>query len=273
MAKNMMQREKFISKIIFYISISMLVIIGAIVIIGPLIYNQDPNFVNLLEMNEAPSKIHLLGTDDLGRDVFVRLINGGRVSLAIGLLVTFMQLAIGVTLGMISGYFGGIIDQICVKISELIQCFPFFILAIALSSIVGGGFVSVVIILGIIGWPSAFFIIRSETIKLRKMEFILASKTLGSSNIGILKRHIYPNIKNLIIIQVTLATSSAILSESSLSFLGMGIMPPQSSWGNLLANARNMSILVNEKWQWLPAGIMIFIVVFAINLVGNYLNE
>lgn len=240
---------------------------------APVVTPYNPDEVNLLAIDEPPSKGHILGCDALGRDVFSRLLYGGRISIVVGIVVAFIQLTIGVGLGMSAGYFGMWIDIGLVKCAELIQCFPFFILAMSLVSIIGPGFKSVVLILGIIGWPSIFFVIRADTLKLREAEFVLASKALGASHFRLLHRHILPHIKHLMLVQVTFSVASAILSESSLSFLGMGIMPPNSSWGNMLSAARTMSVLKYNWWQWLPAGMSIFLVVLSVMVIGRQLNK
>lgn len=250
-----------------------LIVFTAMCVFAPVISPYNPDEVNLLAIDEAPSKNHILGCDALGRDVFSRLLYGGRISIVIGIVVALIQLTIGLGLGMSAGYFGTWIDIGLVKAAELIQCFPFFILAMSLVSIIGPGFKSVILILGVIGWPSIFFVIRAETLKLREAEFVLASKTIGASHFRRLHRHILPHIKHLLLIQVTFSVASAILSESSLSFLGMGIMPPNSSWGNMLSAARTMSVLQNNWWQWLPAGMSIFTVVLSVMVIGRQLNK
>jgi peptide/nickel transport system permease protein len=240
---------------------------------APLLTNYDPNDVDLISADSPPNSSHLLGCDELGRDIYSRMLYGGRISMTVGFTVAFIQLTIGVGMGMTSGYFGGWIDIMMMKFAELIQCFPFFILAISLVSVVGAGFWSVVIVLGVLGWPSIYFIIRAESLKLRESEFVLAAKTLGASGARVIFKHILPNVAPLMLVQVTLSISSAILSESSLSFLGMGIMPPNSSWGNILMAARTMSVLKNNWWQWMPAGICIFFVVLCVNLIGQKLSK
>lgn len=258
-------------KLVFFSIILMLIII--VCVFAPFITPIDPDVVDLLSIDQPPSVKHLLGTDALGRDNFSRLLYGGRISIAVGIIVATLQLFIGVGLGMMSGYYGGWIDIVMLKIAELIQCFPFFILTMALVSVVGSGFMSVILVLGTIGWPSIFFVIRAETLKLREEEFVLASRVLGASHHRILYKHILPHVTHLMWTQMTISVSAAILSESSLSFLGMGIMPPHSSWGNILTAARTISVLKHNWWQWLPAGISIFIVILSIMMIGGALNS
>lgn len=270
---NIHNKNRKNSRKLVIVLILFLVLITGICIFAPFLTKYDPNSVDLISMDRPPDHEHILGCDSLGRDIYSRLLYGGRISMAVGFFVALIQLTIGVGMGMASGYFGGWIDICMIKIAELIQCFPFFILAISLVSVVGVGFWSVVIVLGVLGWPSIFFVIRAESLKLRESEFVLAAKTLGASPIRILHKHIFPNVTQLMLVQITLSISSAILSESSLSFLGMGIMPPDSSWGNILMSARTISVLKNNYWQWLPAGICIFTVVLTVNVIGNRINK
>ncbi|MCT4634229.1 MAG: ABC transporter permease [Firmicutes bacterium] len=257
----------------FLIIILILSLLAIVCIFAPYFSSYDPNKVDLRSIDNPPSKEHILGCDSLGRDIYSRVLYGGRVSIAVGFAVALIQLTIGVSFGMTAGYYGGWIDIVMMKFAEMIQCFPFFILAISMVSLIGEGFWSVVIILGILGWPSIFLVIRAETLKLRDQEYILAAKVLGAGRPRILVKHIFPHVTGLMLVQVTLSISSAILSESSLSFLGMGVAPPHSSWGNILMAARTMSVLQNNWWQWLPAGLCIFFVVLSVNVLGKGMYE
>lgn len=241
--------------------------------IGPLFIKQDISSVDLYNISSPPSGEHLLGTDDLGRDVLARLLYGGRVSLLVGVFATMLQVMIGTILGVLAGYFGGAIDAIIMRIVDIAMCFPFFIVAIALAAIVGPSVVNLIIIIAILSWTDIARIVRAEVLSIKERDFIMASKAIGFNNLDIILKHIIPNVLSSILVATTLSMATAILMEASLSFLGMGVKPPMPSWGNMLTAAQNMKTLSSEWWLWIPPGFMIIISVLAINFLGEGLRR
>lgn len=254
------------------IGTSILITLIIVSFIGPLFIKQDISSVDLYNISSPPSGEHLLGTDDLGRDVLARLLYGGRVSLLVGLFATMLQVMIGTILGVLAGYFGGVIDAIIMRIVDIVMCFPFFIVAIALAAIVGPSVVNLIIIIAILSWTDIARIVRAEVLSIKERDFIMASKAIGFNNLDIILKHIIPNVLSSILVATTLSMATAILMEASLSFLGMGVKPPMPSWGNMLTAAQNMRTLSSEWWLWIPPGFMIIISVLAINFLGEGLR-
>ncbi len=254
-----------------------LIVIGILIIISilaPYIVKQNPNANDLYNMYAAPNGKHVLGTDEVGRDVFSRLIYGGRVSLLVGgVSAMFVQLVLGIILGTISGYFGGFIDKVIMMIVDIIMCFPFFVIAITIAAIVGPNIWNLIGIIGLLSWPKVARIIRAEIMSLKDNDYIMAAKAMGLNNREIIITHLLPNVISPIIVSATLAIAEGILSEAALSFLGMGVRPPMPSWGNMLSSAQNVTTLQRQWWLWVPAGTMVIIVVMSINLLGDGLRD
>ena len=255
------------------IGTSILITLIIVSFIGPLFIKQDISSVDLYNISSPPSGEHLLGTDDLGRDVLARLLYGGRVSLLVGVFATMLQVMIGTILGVLAGYFGGVIDAIIMRIVDIVMCFPFFIVAIALAAIIGPSVVNLIIIIAILSWTDIARIVRAEVLSIKERDFIMASKAIGFNNLDIILKHIIPNVLSSILVATTLSMATAILMEASLSFLGMGVKPPMPSWGNMLTAAQNMRTLSSEWWLWIPPGFMIIISVLAINFLGEGLRR
>ncbi|WP_315167599.1 oligopeptide ABC transporter permease [Metaclostridioides mangenotii] len=237
--------------------------------VGPLIINQDISAVDLYNLSASPSSEHLMGTDELGRDTLVRLLYGGRVSLIVGIFATLLQVGIGIILGVLAGYFGGAIDIIIMRIVDVVMCFPFFIVAIALASVVGPSIYNIIFIIAVLSWTDVARIVRAEVLSVKERDFIMASRAVGFNNFDIISEHIIPNILSSVLVAMTLSMANAILTEASLSFLGMGVRPPMPSWGNMLTAAQSMRTLSSEWWLWIPPGFMIIISVLSINLIGE----
>ncbi|TQO59008.1 ABC transporter permease [Paraclostridium bifermentans] len=266
--RNIMKKNKLI-----FLGASILLILAVVSFIGPLFINQDISSVDLFNISASPNSEHLLGTDELGRDVLIRLLHGGRVSLMVGIFATIIQVTIGVILGLAAGYFGGVVDSIIMRIVDIIMCFPFFIVAIALAAVVGPSVTNLIIIIAILSWTDIARIVRAEVMSIKERDFIMASKGIGFNNIEIIIKHIIPNLMSSILVAMTLAMANAILMEAALSFLGMGVKPPMPSWGNMLTAAQNMRTLRSEWWLWIPPGVMIITSVLAINFLGEGLKR
>jgi peptide/nickel transport system permease protein len=253
--------------------LSIIIVLIIVTLLAPIITSFDRDSVDLLNIESNPSGKHILGTDELGRDVFTRLIYGGRVSLSVGIVATMIELIIGITLGTISGYFGGAIDKIIMGLVDIIMCFPFMVIAITMASILCLSIWNVIIIIGILDWTKITRIVRAEVLAIKQREFIEAAKATGLNNKDIILKHIIHNIYAPIIVYGTLGIAHGILSEAGLSFLGLGVKQPQPSWGNMLSAAQNMRVLESEWWLWMPPGIMVFLTIISINFLGDGLRD
>ncbi len=243
------------------------------VIAAPLISQHDPNAIRLQYRNAPPSSTHWLGTDHLGRDVFARVLYGGRVSLAVGVVGISIAVAIGVILGTISGFLGGKVDSSLLKFSEIVMSFPGFIIILTLVSILGPNLITVMAVLGFIQWTGIFRIVRNQLLSLREQEFVVAARSLGAGWATLAFRHLLPNAMAPVIVGATLGIAGMILTEAGLSFLGVGVQVPTPSWGNMLAAAQNLAALRNHWWTWVPPGLAITLAVLCINFIGDALRD
>ncbi len=227
---------------------------------------------------EKPCKIHLLGADKLGRDVFSRLLYGARYSLGVAIIGTVITFVIGAIVGGISGYFGGKTDAFIMRIVEILMSIPTFYLLLSLRSVFplemssAQIFLMIVVILSLIGWAGLARVVRGMVLSIREKEFVLAAKTYGSGTLRILRKHILPNTYYYLFVSATLAVPAYILGEAALSLLGLGIQEPQPSWGNMLSEVRNINVLSSHPWMLAP-GIAIFITVLAFNILGDSLAK
>lgn len=264
---------KFLHNKVAMICVVILMVLVAVSVFAPVIAPYDFENVDLFQMRQGPSKDHLLGTDNVGRDVLTRLFYGGRASLMVGVSAMMIQLLFGTFLGAISGYYGGIIDYILLHIADAVMCFPFFVIALSVVAVVGPGTMKLVIMIGCLMWPNLFRIVRTEVKGMKDSDYIMAARAMGMSSGEIIVKHVLGNILSPVLVAATLAVARGIILESSLSFLGMGVQPPMASWGNMLADARNMSTLINNWWMWVPAGMLVTLTVLSINSIGEGLRD
>ena len=242
-------------------------------VLAPILAPYEINEVDLFNIESAPSREHLLGTDDLGRDVFSRLLYGGRISMSVGLLASLSQIILGTLAGAIAGYYGGLVDSVIMRVVDVIMCFPFFIVAIALASFVGPSMRNIIFIIALIYWTNVARIVRGEVLSLKKREFIEAARAFGLRNQEIIRIHIVPNVMASVTVYATLAIANGILTEASLSFLGLGVKPGIPSWGNMLSSAQSMRVLQSQWWLWIPPGLMVLLTVLSINFLGDGLRD
>jgi len=223
-------------------------------------------------------QLYLLGTDINGRDVFSRLLFGGRISMTVGFLSLFIVFPIGLLYGGISGYFGGIVDTLMMRFAEAIMAIPSFYLLIILAAILPSGMTSIqrfcliIVILALIGWAGFARVVRGMVLSIKKEDFVQAEKTMGASNLRIILKHILPQTTSYVIIAMTLSVPSYILAESGLSFLGLGIQQPDASWGNMLKEAQEFTNILYRPWLLAPGG-LIFVAVLAFNLLGDAIRD
>lgn len=239
----------------------------------------EPDEMNFTMMRKPPSAKHWLGTDELGRDYLTRVLYGGQISMQVGLFAVLISVFAGALVGGIAGFYGGKIDHLLMRFTEIVMSFPFLPLAITIAAVIGtrvkpeNKMYIVMAIIGLLSWPSLARIIRGQILSLREQEFILATRALGLSDARVIIRHLLPNTIGYIIVHATLRMASAILIESGLSFLGLGVVPPVPTWGNLVLYARDLYTLTYRPWLWVPPGIFIFLAVMSINLVGDGLRD
>ncbi|ABR49063.1 binding-protein-dependent transport systems inner membrane component [Alkaliphilus metalliredigens QYMF] len=255
------------------VGLTIIVTLSLLAIFAPWITPHERDAINLANSNMAPNAENWLGTDSLGRDIFARLIYGARVSLTVGFVATGIRMVIGVVLGGIAGYYGKAVDGFIMRVADVFACFPFLPIAITFVALLGPSIYNIMLVIGLIGWPGIARIVRAEILSLREREFMEAATALGISDFRKITRHLIPNTMASIIVSATLGIAAAILTESSLSFLGLGVSPPQPTWGNMLTEAQNQYVLQNRWWQWIPPGLLIFLVVMSLNLLGDGLRD
>ena len=247
------------------------VVLIVIALAAPLIAPRDPNVQETSRRLEAPSREHVLGLDDLGRDVFSRIVWGARVSLRVGFSVVLLASIVGVTLGAISGYFGGFIDVAVMRLCDILLAFPGILLAIALVAVLGPSLNNVILALATIGWVSYARLVRGQVLKVREMEYVTAAKAMGARSPRVIALHVLPNVINPVIVMATLGLAGSILAEAALSFLGLGVQPPTPSWGAMLTAGRRYLGLANHLAIY--PGIAIMLAVMGLNFLGDGLID
>jgi len=273
-------RNERLASTIYFLRRNPRMIVGGTIVLAwlfvaafaPFIAPYDPIKVNVIDSLQAPSWTHWLGTDDLGRDVFSRVLWGSRISLSVGLISVTIGLLVGTSLGLAAGYLGGKFDLLIMRGIDALLAFPALILAIAITSALGPQIQNAMIAIGIVAIPAYARLTRGQVLAVRAREFIVAARTIGASPLRIVLRHIFPNVMNALIVQATLSTAFAILAEAALSFLGLGPQPPYPSWGQDINYSQRY--LPNLKW-WMSVGpgIAIFTAVFAFNFLGDALRD
>ena len=221
----------------------------------------------------APSAVHWLGTDDVGRDVLSRLICGGRISLLVGFASAAINLAVGVPLGLLAGYRRGKWEFWIMRLADVFQSFPSIVLILCLVTLVGASVLNLVLVIGLLGWPGIARLVYGNVLSVREKEYILAVRALGARTGTILVRNVLPTGGAPVWAALGQRVGRAILSESSLSFLGVGIRAPQASWGNLMQSATSLAVLTGRPWVWLPPGILIILTVVCLQILGNALRD
>lgn len=253
-----------------------LLMLGAIAfaaMVVPFIYNVDPDITDLAIGFQPPGPDHLLGTDRIGRDLLARLLYAGRVSLSVGVAAALFATLLGLVIGLIAGMFGGWIDALLMRVTDTVLAIPTLIAIAIVVSIVGTGLEIVVLFIGLFSWPEAARVVRSVVLSLREQDFVMAARALGATNGRIIRKHLIFHALAPLTVTGTFTVAIALLTEASLSYLGIGVKPPQPSWGNMLYDAQQLFILRDFPWYWLPPGLAIFVTVLAVNLVGDGLRD
>lgn len=244
------------------------------VILIPIFMKLDPYTTDrAVGFNKAPCSGHPLGTDDVGRDLFARLLYGGRISLFVGIMSTIISVLIGIPLGLIAGYFRGIAETVIMRVADAFMSFPAMVLILVLVAVFGPSILTVTVVIGVLGWTAIAKLIYGNVLSIREREYIQATKAIGMSTPKILLSEVLPNAIPPVWANISFRVAGAILTESSLSFLGMGVQTPQASWGNIIFAAQNLLVLTARPWVWFPPGICIILVVVGFNFIGEGVRD
>lgn len=254
------------------VSMVCVLVLALLALLAPVIAPYDPEEI-VGSFSAAPSSENLLGTDQIGRDVLSRLLYGMRVSILVGIVTTLISTVIGVILGLIAGYFSGPVDMMIMRVTDMIMSFPYILLVLVAASMFRPGFWSIVLILGFVNWPGVARLVRGNVLALRETNFVKGSIVAGMPTRHILFSEILPNTMAPILVYATSVLALSILDEAALSFLGLGIQAPASSLGNMLNGAQSLTVLTKLPWLWLPPGIVIIVLVIAINFIGDAMRD
>ena len=253
------------------ISLAVVSLLGACCLAAPLLAPYPLDAINLESLRAPPSAAHLMGTDDLGRDVFTRLLYGGRISITIGLLAALVGTGLGALIGAVAGFLGRRVDAVLMRFTDVAFAIPTLPLLIVLSGYSRAALVSMIVIIGGLSWMGTARVVRSEVLTIRAMPYLEAARALGAAPVTMIRRHALPNALGPLIVGATLAVGNAIMIESSLSFLGLGVQPPTPTWGNMLMDSQ--ATMASKPWLTLFPGTAILLVVLAINFIGEGLRE
>jgi len=255
------------------LGLCLLMLAVLLVVLLPPIMKLDPISSDYAAVNAVPGGAHLLGTDAIGRDIFARLVYGGRTSLLVGLLSTLISCALGVPLGILAGYLRGHVETVIMRAADIFMSFPSIVMILVLVSVLGPSVWSVTLVIGVLGWTQFARLIYGSVLSVTQEEYVTSAKAIGTRTLPTILRYVLPNAVAPILIALTLHLAEAILTESSLSFLGLGVQPPQASWGNMLHDAQSLTVLSRRPWIWLPPGIAILTTVLSINFLGDGLRD
>lgn len=244
-----------------------------IAVFAPWLGTMDPTKTSLADSLQSPNREHWLGTDLTGRDVWSRLAYASRVSLIAGVGSIAIAVTIALVLGSLSGYYGGIVDMVIMRFTDVIMCIPGLIIIMALVAVIGPGLINIIIAIGVLGWTGMTRLLRAQILAVREREYVTSARCSGASNRRIMLRHVLPNAYQPVLVAATLGVAGAILTEASLSFLGFGILPPTPSWGEMLNSAKSLTRLQENPWLWVPPGMAILLTVLAINFIGDGLRD
>lgn len=265
--------RKLLANKLSMIGIVIFVAILILCILAPIFTPYNPTKPDLKARLQAPSPEHIFGTDKVGRDIFTRILYGGRISIFVGFGSALLVTLIGVSLGAIAGYIGGWLDAVIMKLSELLMAFPQIILVLMLVSMTGPSIWNLILIFSLTGWPSMYRMTRSQMLSLREREYVQALRAFGIGTMRIAYKHILPNAIGPIIVNITLSTAMFILQEASLSFLGLGVPLDIATWGNIINVAQDLTVLKDNWWIWMFTGIFITLFVLSINFIGDGLRD
>jgi peptide/nickel transport system permease protein len=269
-------RKKFLKNKLAMTSLIFLIIVSILSFLAPYITTADITRINIGEMSLKPSADHWLGTDKSGRDVFTRLLYGGRISLMVGISCTVFVIFLGTLIGSIAGYFGGSIDNLLMRFTDFVLNFPFLVFVIVLNAILFGMVSGVWVLIGtisLLSWGGVARIVRSKILAEKENEYIIAAVSIGCSPFKVITKHLLPNVMSTIIVQATILFASMIVAETGLSYLGFGVPQETPSWGNMLSSANEPDVLQGKLWIWVPPALIITMTILSINFIGEGLKD
>ena len=255
------------------IGVIVVVLLVLLALAAPLVARHDPTAIQLASQLQAPSGEHWLGTDIQGRDIWARLVYGARVSLAVGFVSQAIALALGLTLGLIAGYYGRWVDEVVMRLADVTLAFPTLLLLIAMAAALQPSMTVVFVTIGVVGWAGMARLVRGQVLVVRQLEYVQAVRALGGVDRRIMLRHVLPNVVAPVVIAATLGIAGAIMAEAALSFLGLGVQPPTPSWGAMIADGRDLSQLRSAPWTSVAPGVAIGAAVLGFNLLGDALRD
>lgn len=258
-------------KVPLYLSCGFLLCFGMGTLFAPFLAPYPPDQIDLTSVYAPPSFSHIMGTDDLGRDIFSRILYGGRISLTIAVVSVLVSLSVGILIGGIGGYFGGVVDGVLMRFVDVMLCFPTFFLILAVIAFLDPSILNITFVIGLTSWMGVSRLVRAEFLKLKDADFILASRMIGLSPFQIVLKHLLPNALPPVVANATLSVGSAVLMEAGLSFLGLGVQPPTPSLGNMLIAGKDT--LSFAWWISVFPGLCILFTVLSLNYIGEYLEE
>jgi ABC-type dipeptide/oligopeptide/nickel transport system permease subunit len=256
-----------------WFGVCVVVLLALLALLAPLVARHDPLRIDLVHQLQSPSLTHWLGTDIQGRDVWARLVYGARISLSAGVVSQTIALLIGLTLGLTAGYYGGWVDELVMRLADVTLAFPTLLLLIAMAAALQPSIGVVFVTIGVVGWAGMARLVRGQVLVVRQLEFVQASRALGARDVRVVLQHVLPNVVAPVLIAATLGIAAAIMAESSLSFLGLGVQPPTPSWGAMIADGRDLNQLRNAPWTSVAPGFAIGAAVLGFNLLGDALRD
>ncbi len=267
------QRARFLRDNRTRIGIVIVVVMSVAALLAPVIARQSPITIDLLHLLERPSASHWLGTDIQGRDIWSRLVYGARVSLTVGLISQGIALSLGVTLGLLAGFYGRWVDEVVMRLADVTLAFPTLLLLIAMVAALQPSEGVVFVTIGVVGWAGMARLVRGQVLVVRQLDYIQAIRALGGGDLRIMVQHILPNVIGPVVIAATLGVAGAIMAEAALSFLGLGVPPPAPSWGSMIADGRDLHQLRTAPWTSVFPGVAIGAAVLGFNLLGDALRD
>jgi peptide/nickel transport system permease protein len=265
--------RRFFHHRIATVALVLLILEVLAVIVLPGLLQLDPYTTDVAAMNKAPDAVHILGTDTVGRDIFARLVYGGRNSLFIGVMSTVISVLIGLPLGLIAGYYKGFISNLILRVADMFMSFPSMIIVLVVVALFGSSVASITVILGVLGWPAVARLLSANVLAEREKDYVLAARTIGTRSPVILVRYILPNAISPLWMSLAFRISQSMIMESGLSFLSAGVQPPEASWGNIMQSANSRVVLTGRPWIWVPAGLCLIVTIVCINFVGEGIRD
>lgn len=273
----MLKKDTFISRFMRHriasTALFILVIEVLLLIFLPVFIEMDPVVIDKTAFSQAPSEKYILGTDEVGRSIFARLVYGGRTSLLIGVCATAVSLLIGVPLGLFAGYYRGMVETLIMRSADIFLSFPSMVLNLVIVAVFGSSIPLLIFVIGVLQWPSVAKLIYGNVLSVRSKEFVEAEQALGASDLKIIFGTVLPNSIAPLWVSLAFRISRAMLTEASLSFLGAGVQPPQASWGNIIQAANSVVVLTLKWWVWVPPGLCLMLTIICLNFVGEGIRD